>query len=362
VILLILAAAAYQILAIFACLSHLKRRDPFGPGIPAISILKPIYGADHAFYDAIRSHALIDAPRFEILFGVHSLGDPAVQHIERLRKEFPQVDIRLIESHSSVPNAKVGTLIDLAREAKYPALVINDSDIVVTADYLRRVAAPLADRRIGLVTCLYRASASSFPAKLEALGIATDFVPGALAARLTGVKEFGLGSTLALRADDLNRIGGFEALAAYIADDYQLGKRISQAGYAVYLSQLVVETHLGSGSWRDVWRHQVRWARTIRVSRPGGYLGLPITMATPWALVGAAAGWYWSAALLIALRLAAGLIAGVIVLRDPLTKSLWWLMPLRDLFGPVVWLVGLSGTTVVWRGKRMKLHRDGTLE
>ena len=142
-----------------------------------MSILKPVYGADEAFYRAIRSHAFIDAPKFEILFGVHSLDDSAVPDIRRLQQEFPNVDIRLIESRTVTPNAKVGTLIDLAREAKYPVLLVNDSDIYVTPEYLRRVAAPLAESRIGLVTCLYRATASSWPAKLEALGIATDFAP-----------------------------------------------------------------------------------------------------------------------------------------------------------------------------------------
>jgi ceramide glucosyltransferase len=358
VILLFLAAAGYQFTAIIACLFHMTRREGFRPEIPAVSILKPVYGADEAFYRAIRSHALLDAPRYEILFGVHSLDDPAVPDIRRLQHEFPNADVRLIESRTITPNGKVGTLIDLAREAKYPVLLVNDSDIYVTPEYLRRVAAPAAESRIGLVTCLYRATASSWPAKLEALGIATDFAPSVLVAR----KEFGLGSTLCLRSDELKRIGGFESIADYIADDYQLGKRISKAGLAVYLSKYVVETHLGSGSWRDVWNHQLRWARTIRVSRPAGYLGLLLTNATVWAIIAALVGWYWTAAGLLVLRLACGLIAGICVLRDPLTARLWWLMPVRDLFGAAVWVAGLFGTKVIWRGIRIHLRRDGTIE
>jgi ceramide glucosyltransferase len=220
------------------------------------------------------------------------------------------------------------------------------------------VAAPAAESRIGLVTCLYRAAASTWPGKLEALGIATDFTPSVLIAK----KEFGLGSTLCLRAAELKHIGGFEAIADYIADDYQLGKRISQTGLVVYLSKYVVETHLGSGSWRDVWNHQVRWARTIRVSRPGGYLGLPLTNATVWTIVAALAGWNWTAAGLLGLRLACGLMAGIGVLRDPLTARLWWLMPVRDLFGAAVWVAGLTGSKVIWRGIPMHLRRDGTIE
>jgi ceramide glucosyltransferase len=359
VILVCAAAAIYQLLAIFACLYHLRRRNPFRSEVPAVSILKPVYGAEPV---AFTSHALIQHPRFEILFGVHSLEDLAVPEIRRLQLEFPGVDIRLIESKTVAPNAKVGSLIDLAREAKYPFLVVNDGDIRVPRDYLRRITPPLSDVRIGLVTCLYRAAAISFPARLEALGIATDFTPSVLVAPFAGVNEFGLGSTLCLRAADLRRIGGFEAVANHIADDYQIGKCLSQAGYKVYLSDVSVETHLGAGSWRDIWNHQVRWARTIRVSRGGGYAGLPITNATLWAMVAAAYGWYAIAAGLIGLRLTSGLLSGVGVLRDPLTARLWWLMPLRDMFGLAVWAAGLFGRNVWWRGQRLQLRRDGTIE
>jgi ceramide glucosyltransferase len=357
-LLVFLAAAGYQAAAIVACLLHLKTGGAFRREVPAVSILKPVYGADDEFYEAIESHARLDAPKYEILFGVHSLSDAAVPHIRRLQQEYPSADIRLIESPARTPNAKVGTLIDLAREARYPVLLINDSDIRVTPDYLRQIAAPLADSRIGLVTCLYRARARSRAARLEALGIATDFTPSVLVA----AKRFGLGSTLCLRAEDLKQVGGFEAIASYLADDYQLGKRISESGLLVYIPKYVAETHLGSGSWRDIWNHQVRWARTIRVSRPGGYLGLPLTNGTVWAIAAGFAGWYGTAAGLLMLRLLVGLIAGLAVLRDPLTARLWWLMPARDLFGAGVWVAGLFGRSVTWRGRRMRLRSDGTIE
>jgi ceramide glucosyltransferase len=359
VILLCASAAFYQVLAIFACLYHLKRRNPFRSEVPAVSILKPVHGAEPV---AFNSHALIEHLRFEILFGVHSLDDSAVPQIRRLQQEFPGVDIRLIECKTVAPNAKVGSLIDLAREAKYPVLVVNDGDIRVPRDYLRRITAPLGDSRIGLVTCLYRASATSFPARFEALGIATDFVPSVLVAPFAGVNEFGLGSTLCFRAEDLRRIGGFEAVANYIADDYQIGKRLSQAGYKVYLSEVSVETHLGAASWRDVWNHQLRWARTIRVSRAGGYVGLPITNATLWAMVAAVYGWYPIAMGLLALRFTSGLLAGAGVLRDAVTARICWLIPLRDAFGLAVWAAGLFGRNVSWRGQRLRLRPDGTIK
>jgi ceramide glucosyltransferase len=354
------AAGAYQLLALIACLAHLRRRDPVPIERPGVSILKPVYGADDHFWPAIVSHARIHYPEFEILFGVRDSDDSAVRFIHRLQSEFPHVDIRLVKVTTQAANAKVGSLIDLARGARYSTLVINDSDIVVPSDYLDRLAGALRDRRIGLVTCLYRAGADTFPSKWEALGIATDFAPSALVAPLVGVNEFGLGSTLALRRVDLEAIGGFESVADYIADDYQLGKRISQSGKRVCLSDMPVETHLGSGTWRSVWDHQVRWARTIRLSR-GAYFGLPITNAALWAVVALFAGWWPVSLSLLTVRLIAGCMAGMAILHDPITARLWWLMPLRDLWGFAVWIAGAASGQVIWRGKRLALDKEGRI-
>ena len=276
------AAGVYQVLALVACVSHLRRRDSPPSLRPGVSILKPVCGADDHFWPAIVSHANLQYPTFEILFGVREVTDSAIPFIERLQSEFPHGNIRLVKVTTETANAKVGALIDLAREAQYSTLVVNDSDILVPPDYLDRLVGALQDQRIGLVTCLYRAGADTFPSKWEALGIATDFAPSALVAPLVGVNEFGLGSTLALRIEDLDAIGGFESVGDHIADDYQLGKGISQSGKRVHMSGMPVETHLGSGTWKSVWEHQVRWARTIRLSR-GAYLGLPVTNASLWA-------------------------------------------------------------------------------
>ena len=351
------AAGAYQVLAIVAAIAHLRRREyPSLVQLP-VSVLKPVRGRDDGFLRAIRSHALIDYPRFELLFGVRSLEDPAVADIRALQSEYPSLDIRLIECSTVFPNGKVGVLADLAGQARYGLLVLNDSDIVVEPDYLREVTAPLADPDIGLVTCLYRATASSFAGQWEALGIATDFAPSALVAPLVGVKEFGLGSTLALYASDLNAIRGFASIADYIADDYQIGKRISQLGKRVWLSRTVVETHLGAGSWRDVWLHQVRWARTIRLSQ-GAYLGLPIANGTLWVIAAMVAGLPEVATALLVLRFASGLLTGKLVLGD---RQRWLLMPARDLFGFAVWCAAIAGRTVMWRGQKMVLDDQGRI-
>jgi ceramide glucosyltransferase len=251
-------------------------------------------------------------------------------------------------------------LIDLVAAARYPILVVNDADIRVTPDYLARVTAPLADPRVGLVTCLYRPVGDTFAARFEGLGVATDFAPSALVARLLGVDEFAMGSTLAFRREDLDRIGGFAAVADFLADDYQVGHRIHALGLKCVLSDAVVETHL-SGGWRQVWQHQVRWARTIRVSRFGGYLGLPITNATLWAVVAMACGRVDLGVALLAIRLTMALASGWGVLRSRDVLYLWWLVPARDLFGFAVWATALFGDSVVWRGQRLRLDHEGRI-
>ena len=345
-------AAAYQILAILACLFRGRVRAAKAQG--PVSVLKPVRGVDPGFREAVRSHTVLQG-EYEFLCGVSQPNDPGLAVL----REFYRV--RVVDSDTHAANGKVGVLIDLAAAAKHPILVVNDADIRVEPDYLARVTAPLADPRVGLVTCLYRPVGDTFAARFEGLGVATDFAPSALVARLVGVDEFAMGSTLAFRRVNLERIGGFAAVADYLADDYQLGHRIHALGLKCVLSDVVVETHLG-GAWPQVWAHQVRWARTIRVSRFGGYLGLPITNATLWAVVCAVGGRFDLAAGLLGLRLVMAFAAGWRVLRSRDVLFLWWLVPVRDLFGFAVWVAGLFGHSVTWRGQRLVLDREGRIQ
>ena len=358
------AAAAYYLLAIVAAARWGRPAAcpvSAGRGPAPLSILKPVHGRDPRFYEAIVSHASQDYPEFEILFGAGDPRDPALQDIARLKREFPGRRIEVVVAETNAPNAKVGVLAELAKRARYPLLLVNDSDIVAPPGYLRAVTAPLADPKAGLVTCLYRGIADSWAARSEALGISTEFAPSVLVARLLGQAEFALGSTMVFRAETLRRVGGFEAIADYLADDYQLGRRISRLGYRIEFAPVVVETDLGGESWAETWRHQVRWARTIRVSRPAGYFGYVVTHATFWALVALAAGEWWAAALALGLRMAAGVIVGAGVLKDRRVAKDFWLMPLRDLFGFAVWLAGLFGHTVQWRDRELRLYPDGRI-
>jgi ceramide glucosyltransferase len=345
-------AGAYQVLATVACLAFNK-----GPGArcqrpEGISILKPVYGADSALRAAIESHTRLEG-EYELLCGIRS-GDPAGSVIA----EFPSA--RIVECTTVTPNGKVGSLIDLARAARYPILVVNDADIRVEPDYLARVTGPLSDPSVGLVTCMFRPEGDTPAARFEALGVATDLVPSMIVARALGVKDFASGATMAFRRADLDRIGGFEAIGDYLADDYQLGHRIHSLGLKCVLSDAIVATHLG-GDWSDVWTHQVRWARTVRVSKFWGYVGLPLAFASVWALALAVAGEWVSALALLAVRMAMATAGGWFVLRSPDVLRMWALIPLRDLLTAAAWLAGLVGKSVVWRGRTLALDGEGRI-
>ena len=320
-----------------------------------------MYGTDLRLYQAIRSHAAQDYPEFEILFGLGNPADPALADIERLQKEFPQRSLRIVVAKPDAPNAKAAVLAELALHARHDLLVINDDDIVADPGYLRSVAAAFEKPNTGLVTCLYRAHARTLAALTEALGIATEFAPSVMVARLLGVVDFALGSTMALRASTLQEAGGFRAVCDFLADDYQLGRNVAGRGYRIEFAAAVVETGAGDASWLQTWKHQLRWSRTIRVSRSAGYYASLVTHATVWALVACAAGQIWAGALALALRILAGVLVGGAVLQDRKVWRWFWLMPVRDLFGFAVWVGGCFGSTVWWRGRKLRLRRDGRI-
>ena len=360
IIVIAIAAGLYQLLAILAMLSPRRLKPGLRPNRLPVSILKPVYGRDTGFYDAIRTHALQQYPEFEIIFGIRRADDPARLEVERLMRDFPALPIRWVLCPTIAPNLKVGSLIDLGRQARHPILIVNDSDISVPAGYIEDVTGPLTDPDIGLVTCLYRAEAHDWPSRFEALAIATDFAPSTLVARIFGVSDFGLGSTLAFRRADLERIGGFEAIGDYIADDYQLGHKLHSLGLRNIISEIVVSTRLSSGSWLGAWRHQVRWARTIRLSGGAGYAGLPITYASLWVLIAALFGLWWIALPLLAIRLAMAVVGGL-RLGSLDTLKYCYAIPVRDLCGVAVWAAGLIADTVVWRDQRLKLDAEGRI-
>ena len=360
--LVFLPALGYQCLAIVASLRQILRKKPSRQFQPGVSVLKPVRGIDPEMLAALRSQVVQDYPSYEVLFGVHDEHDASLPEIRKLQEEFPTHAIRVIVGHESGLNGKVGILKGLARHARYPVWVVNDSDIRVTPGYLNEVVAPLEDPQIGVVTCLYRARPHALPAVWEALGIATDFMPSTLVAPLVGVREFGLGSTLAFRAQDLQQAGGFTALEDYLADDYQLARRITLLGKRALLSTYVVETSLGDITWRGVWDHQLRWGRTIRMSKGGGYAGLPITHAGLWILIALLLQLWWVAAVLAVLRSLMALLTGWFVLRSRVALGLFPLSLLWDLYAFAVWVASYRSNLVRWRNRALRVAPDGRIE
>jgi len=365
------SSVSYYALCLWSAAGFLRERKAANEGarptqfVPPVSIVKPLKGTDPEMYGSFRSHCLQDYPEYEIIFGVSHPGDPAVELVERLKKEFPQCAIRLMVCPKNLgENTKVSNLAQMLAVACYEYLIVNDSDIRVQPDYLRRVVAPLADPKVGMVTCLYRGvPGPTLGSRLESIGISTDFSAGVLAARqLERGIRFGLGSTLAFRRRHLESIGGFEALADYLADDYEIGGRIAALGLEVKLSEVVVETFLPWYTPGEFVDHQLRWARGVRDSRPWGYVGLGLTFGLPWALLALAfslgAAWAWALlAAVAAMRVAVALVIGSLVLQDRQVLPWLGMLPPRDVVALLIWLVSFTGHTVSWRGDSFDLKK-----
>jgi len=383
---LTVAGMGYFLAAMVAARVFLRaRRAPLAAFFPGVSILKSLNGLDPGMIDAFRSHCRqIYSGDVELLFGVSSLTDPAAAVVEQLIKEFPAQSIQLIRCPTRLgTNGKVSTLVQLETQARYNFILINDSDITVSPRYLERIMADFAPppdeplpkddlgqarKEVGLVTALYRGCAQrTLPSRLEALGIATDFQAGVLLSRMIeGGLHFGLGSTLAVSRKALDKIGGLLPLVDHLADDYELGARIAQAGYRVALSAEVVETAIPAYSWRGFADHQLRWARTVRDARPWGYAGLLFTHGLALALLNVLASGLsplslWLLGLSFLLRLALAMTVGTEVLGDRQVLPNLWLLPLRDLVAMSIWAAGFAGNTIVWRGERF-LVKGGKIE
>jgi ceramide glucosyltransferase len=367
---LALAGAAYYALCVWAGLRFVaQQRRESAAFAPPVSILKSLKGVDPHMRAAFRSHCLLQYPEYEVLFGVTDLSDPAVALVSEVQREFPQARLRAIHCPLSLgANGKVSNLAQMLSQAQHEHVLINDSDILVEPDFLRRVMAGFADAKVGVVTTPYRAVAGqSLWSKLEALGVNTDFMGGVLVARqMEGGIKFALGATMATTKSVLAKIGGLASLVDVLGDDYELGARVAAAGYRVELASVVVETAIADYTWRDFWHHQIRWARNIKDRRFAQSFGLIVTFGLAWGILGVliAPGvwWIWAAlfAMFIARAVAAVVIGGK-VLGDRQIGRDWWLIPVRDFVSVGVWVASFFGDTVVWRGEKFRL-RDGRLK
>jgi ceramide glucosyltransferase len=367
-VILILACAplAYYIAATLAAIRFFGRhgRESIARFAPGLSILKPVRGIDFASYENFTSFCIQDYLEYEILFGVGDESDAAVPLIRRLMQEFPQRNIRLVIGAAQIgTNRKVNMLVRLAQEARYEHLLLTDGDVRVPPDYLRRIVAPFADTQTGAVTSLYRGAAqANFFAELEAIGAASDFLPSVLMANWLEGMSFALGAAIVTSKSWLSKIGGFAALADWLADDYELGHRIANDGGRIILSRETVWTMYPAQTVRSFWQHQLRWARTVRLCRPASYFGLLITHGLPWAVLAALAAPTRSVALAflaayLLLRLVMAWTAGVWGLRDELLSRKLWLIPVRDAIHFAVWIAAFASRRIHWGGEDFIMNK-----
>src|SRR2546427_2674916 len=369
VLLLAAAPLVYYMLATVAALRFFRReRARKLPNYtPPVSLLKPVRGLDFGTYENFAAFCRLDYPGYEILFAVNDECDPAMPVIEQVMAEFPGRRIRLLVGAEDLgANRKVNKLARLAKEAQNDVLVLTDGDVRVGSNFLREGVAPLADENTGAVTSFYRGIAErNLWAELEAVGASGDFFAGVLVADWTEGIHFGLGASIATTKKWISKMGGFEAIAGTLADDYELGNRIAGDGGAVLLSREAVWTMYPAQTAKDFWNHQMRWARTIRLCRPLSYVGLLLTQGLPWTLLAAlVAPARWEAiSYLLAyavLRLTMAWTVGVWGVRDDVLRKKIWLVPLRDTFYFVIWLAGFGSNRITW-GNDEYLVRDGQM-
>jgi ceramide glucosyltransferase len=354
----------YSVMAIVAAWRYLSVQPPPLKSQEPISVLKPLAGLDLDLETNLRTYFEQDYPDFEILFAARQADDPALSIVERLRKNYPRVPCRVfVTGEPPYANAKVYSLDRMIREAGNDLVVMSDSDVRVTPSLLRTAAAEFQDPKLGVATCPYRAVAGvSFWSRLEAIGMNTDFLAGMLVARMLEGVQFAVGPTIVARRRVLDSIGGFDGLKSYLAEDFVLGKLAAEAGHGVILSSYVIEHHIGSSAnFRDNAEHRLRWTRSTRRSRPLGYLGQIFTMPLPLALLACAANPAWWPVLPITLVIR-GAAAFAVSQRVLQARIDWALLPLEDVAGFCFWLAGFFGNTIVWRGRRYRLHADGRFE
>jgi ceramide glucosyltransferase len=353
-------------LAVVAAVRYRAVRPPELRQAPAISVLKPLAGVEDGLEDNLRGFFEQRYPQFEILFAVRSPRDPAVKVVERLRAQYPAIPSRLIVTgEPPYANAKVYSLDRMLAEARHPLLVMADSDVHVTPEMLATIAAEFQDEHVGLATCPYRAvPGPGIWSLLEALGLNSEFMAGVMVARMLDGMRFALGPTIAARRETLERIGGFDAVKDYLAEDFVMGKLAAERGYGVILSSYVIEHHIGGQHFLANLKHRLRWNRSTRRSRPWGYLGQVFTCPVPLALLLCAVqpAWWPLGAAALAFRPIAAWTTACLVLGDPLVRRYWWLAPLQDIASFLVWLGGFFGNTILWRDRRYYLLPDGRFE
>ncbi|MFZ0663940.1 MAG: bacteriohopanetetrol glucosamine biosynthesis glycosyltransferase HpnI [Acidobacteriaceae bacterium] len=348
-----------------------RRRGGNRDFFPPVSLFKPLHGAEPDLEAHLATFFEQDYPEYEILFGARVASDPGLKAARRVAALYPHIPVKYVLTGEPWQiNAKVCTLELMDRAAAYDIFVISDSDVRVAADYLREVVAPFEEEKTGAVTCLYRGVAESgLWAKLEATGMSVEMTAGVVAADLMEGMRFALGPTMAVRRNCVQEIGGFGALGAYCADDFVLGNAIATNGHTVVLSTHVIDHVVLNSDFADSQKHQVRWMKSTRFSRPKGHFGTSLSFSVPFGLLAC-----FAAVLLHHRELGAGLLAYSVVARAALALVVGWavvrernllrtvlLFPLRDLLGFIYWAASYGSREIVWRNQTYRLEKGGLM-
>ena len=363
----------YYIVATITALRFARRARQTPPALPKIApraaVLKPLRGRNQSLAASLTSYLESDYPRTEFYFAVSDYEDPAAELPVVLRTAYKFAPITMIVGEApDCINRKVGKLIQMAERAtRAEIFVLSDADIAVPRDHLRRLISELtADDKVGIVTCVYRAQPlGSFGSRLEASFVNTDFAPQVMLAAAIEPLRYAFGATIAIKREALEAIGGFKRVKDVLADDYYLGKLVSEAGYEVRLSSSLVTTACGDERFRDFWHRQIRWARTFRTTRPaslatifvhGPFWGLLFFVASRFSLLGLMT----LTAVLIARIAMAYFITGRILGLSDVARDAW-LAPLKDLIMTAIWFVSLASNEVEWSGRRLLILPDGRM-
>ncbi len=347
---------------------HTVSRQSFSP---PISVLKPVHGMEPRLEENLESFFQQQYPVYELIFCARYADDPALQLVERLSAKYPATKVKILTcGEPKWTNAKVYSLSKMVEIAEHEVIVISDSDVHVTGNYLGKVVAPLEDEKVGLVTCVYRGMpAGGFWSRLEALGMSVEMTSGVLVAEMLEGMKFALGPTMVTRKKCVEAVGGFGAFADYCADDYLLGNLVAAAGHKVVLSDYAVDHIVLHRSALDSLKHQVRWMRSTRFSRPKGHLGTVFTFAMPFGLLGLLAGLFSGHVLLGVLMFASAfanravqsIIAGYGIVKDRCSLTDAWLYPLRDLLGFFLWCGSYASANINWRNEVYRLEEGGRM-
>lgn len=348
-----------------------KAASPQDSDFPAVSLLKPVHGLDARLKENVESFYLQHYGDYEILFAADTDDDPALAVVREIAARYPKIPTRiLVNGKPPWPNPPAWSFHCMEQIAAHNILVTSDSDVEVQPDYLREVVAPLLDPKVGMLTCVYRGkNAGGFWSGMDAIGMSVEMTSGVLVANMLEGMKFGLGPTIVVRKDSLEKIGGYEGIGDYFANDFIIGNFIEKAGYKVVLSEHIIDHVVPPMTFKKMWERQVRWAKSTRYSRPKGHFGTGLIFSVPYGILaflgmaglghpGIGAALFGGAVLN---RMVECLVAGWAVVRDPRALRCPWLYPIRDLLGFIVWCASYLSKGSVWRDNTYKLLEGGRI-